>query len=235
MSIVFNPTTVNFDSPNADLKMILSLPDEVRALGYIMNMANLNGKDGIRFRAASGAFSGGLFPSPLVMGISPNIGPLGLPFDSDNLSQETVTCTLPRRTIQAKLVALGLVNKSTPIDVYAYSNNAGRTFHGFGYLNIATSSLAGSVALTQNSPNPFNPSTKIKFATSKAGNVSLRVYNVRGELVKTIVSQRMNQGEHEVSWDGRTTSGQTVASGVYYAKAALEGGASDVIKMVVAK
>ena len=236
MSIVFQPATLNFDSPNSDLKMILSFPPEVQALGYIMNQANLNGKDGTRFRAASSAFSGGLFPSPLVMGISPSVNPAtGLPFDSDNASQETVTCKLPRRTIQAKLIALGLVNKSTPIEVTAYSNLAGRPFRGFGYLNIATSSLAGSVALAQNSPNPFNPSTKIKFAVSKPGKVALRVYNVRGELVKTIVDQNFAQGSHEVSWDGRATSGQTVSSGVYYAKASMAGGESDVIKMVVAK
>jgi flagellar hook assembly protein FlgD len=45
----------------------------------------------------------------------------------------------------------------------------------------------------------------------------------------------MTQGRHEVSWDGRDASGSHVASGVYYAKVASDGGTSDVIKMVMAK
>jgi Tol biopolymer transport system component len=234
MAIVFQPSSIDLDK-NGDLKMTLSFPPEVQALGYIMNPANLNGKDGVRFRAASGAFSGGLFPSPLIMGLSPSIGDnTGLPYESDNPANETVLCKLPRRTIAARIAALGLTGTNVPVDVYAYSNNAGRTFHGFGYIRVS-GGAQGGVVLSQNSPNPFNPSTKIKFGTSKAGTVSLRIYNVRGELVKTIVNERMAQGAHEVTWDGRTTSGQTVASGVYYAKAAVDGGASDVIKMVVAK
>jgi hypothetical protein len=240
MAITFSPSTINFNN-GQDLKMTLSFPDEVRNLGYIMYPFNINGKDGTRFRHSSGAFSGGLFPSPLIMGISPtNVFHADLdaffPYDvgGDDANKETVTCSLPKRTIGDRIAALGLTGTNVPVDVYAYSNNAGRTFHGFGYLHVSGNSQ-GAVVLSQNSPNPFNPSTKIKFATSKAGNVSLRIYNVRGELVKTIVNERMNQGAHEMSWDGRSTSGQTVASGVYYAKAALEGGASDVIKMVVAK
>jgi hypothetical protein len=234
MAITFSPTTVNLDK-DRNVKMTLSFPDEVRNLGYIMNPLNLNGKDGVRFRAFADGLSGGLFPSPLIMGISPNIGDnTGLPYDSDNPSSETVLCTLSMRTIGERITALGLSGSTVPIQVYAYSNNAGRTFRGFGYLHVTGGNAAG-IALAQNSPNPFNPSTKIRFSTGKAGNVSLRVFNVRGELVKTIVNQRFNQGSHEVSWDGRATSGQTVSSGVYYAKASLEGGPSDVIKMVVSK
>ena len=243
MAIAFSPSNVNFNN-NQDLKMTLSFPNEVKALGYIMNpgffAAELQGRDGVRFRAASGAFSGGLFPSPLVLGISPNnvfhedLGS-SFPLDSWNAGNETVTCSLPKRTIGERLTALGQTSGNVPIEVTAYTNNAGRSFRGFGYIHVSGGNNAGAVALAQNSPNPFNPSTKIRFATSKAGNVSLRIFNVRGELVKTIVNERMNQGSHEVSWDGRATSGQTVGSGVYYAKASVEGGASDVIKMVVAK
>jgi hypothetical protein len=239
MAIAFSPSTIN-PKKDRSVQMILSFPDEVRNLGYIMNRGNLNGKDGVRFRAASGAFSGGLFPSPLVMGISPDnvphpeYGSSGEPWTTEDIPHETVTSTLPMRTIGERIAALGLTGSTVAVEVKAYSNNAGRSFRGFGYLHTSGNN-AGAVVMAQNSPNPFNPSTKIRFATSKAGSVSLRVYNVRGELVKTIVNERMSQGSHEVSWDGRATSGQTVASGVYYAKASLEGAPSDVIKMVVAK
>jgi hypothetical protein len=235
MAIAFSPSTIN---PNKDraVNMTLSFPDEVRNLGYIMNPGNINGKDGVRFRAASGAFSGGLFPSPLIMGISPNFNDNnGGPFDAVDVAHETVTCSLPMRTIGERITALGLTGSTVPVEVKAYTNNAGRSFRGFGYIHTTGGNGAGAVVMAQNSPNPFNPSTKIRFATSKAGSVSLRVYNVRGELVKTILNERMSQGSHEVSWDGRAASGQTVASGIYYAKASLEGAPSDVIKMVVAK
>lgn len=239
MAIQFNPRNMNFNgiSDTDTMFMILSFPPEVKAAGYVMNPANINGKDGVRFRAASGAFSGGLFPSPLVAGLSPEVNPdLGIPAFSIDDVNETVTCTLPKRTIANRIIALGQAGREVPLKVTAYSNNAGRSFQGFGYIKVQHNpNGAGAIALMQNAPNPFNPSTKIRFATSKAGNVSLRVFNVRGELVRTIVNERMNQGSHEVTWDGRATSGQTVASGVYYAKAALEGGASDIIKMVVAK
>jgi Tol biopolymer transport system component len=239
MAIQFAPTNVNFNN-GQNLKMTLSFPAEVQALGYIMNpgfvAAELKGRDGVRFRAASGAFSGGLFPSPLVQGISPVVSDaFGLPLDSYDNNKETVTCSVNKRALGQRLTALGLTSGNVPVEVTAYTNNAGRSFRGFGYIHVSGGNGAGAIALAQNSPNPFNPSTKIRFATSKAGNVSLRIFNVRGELVKTIVNERMNQGSHEVSWDGRATSGQTVSSGVYYAKASVEGGASDVIKMVVAK
>ena len=120
---------------------------------------------------------------------------------------------------------------------HAWSSNiVGRTFQGFGILHLSGSSLAASaVRLEQNSPNPFNPVTKIRFAVSKDSKVALRVYNVRGQLVKTLANERMAQGMHEVNWDGRDASGSHVASGVYYARVAADGGATDVIKMVMAK
>ena len=88
--------------------------------------------------------------------------------------------------------------------------------------------------LQQNYPNPFNPVTKINFAVDKPGNVDVRVFNTRGELVKTITNQWYPQGEHFVSWDGKTQSGGHAPSGIYYIRAK-SGGATDVIKAVLAK
>ncbi len=71
--------------------------------------------------------------------------------------------------------------------------------------------------LAQNFPNPFNPSTKIQFSVEKTGNVSLAIYNMRGERVKTLVDNNtMYAGiAHTVEWDGRNEFGNQVASGVY--------------------
>lgn len=71
------------------------------------------------------------------------------------------------------------------------------------------------VELSQNHPNPFNPSTIIEFALPQAGPVLLRVFDVRGSVVRTLVETPHAAGRHRVVWDGRDTSGRRAASGVY--------------------
>jgi len=140
-----------------------------------------------------------------------------------------------QKTINARIVALGLVGKYVPLTYRAYSNRIGRQFIGFGYIKLSKKNLASSsVVLQQNFPNPFNPATKVNFAVDKAGNVDVRVFNTRGELVRTIVNQWYPQGEHTVSWDGKTLSGGHAPSGIYYIRATSAGG-TDVIKAVLAK
>lgn len=72
--------------------------------------------------------------------------------------------------------------------------------------------------LSQNNPNPFNPTTRIDFSLAESGNVSLEVFNVKGQLVKTLVNERLSSGAHNVYWNGVDNSGLPVASGVYFYK-----------------
>ncbi len=67
-------------------------------------------------------------------------------------------------------------------------------------------------------PNPFNPSTTLKFAIADAGNVRLSVYDISGKLVSTLVDGMQTAGDHEVQWNGKNSNGDSVASGVYFAK-----------------
>jgi len=71
--------------------------------------------------------------------------------------------------------------------------------------------------LSQNYPNPFNASTTIRFALPVDGKVSLKIYNVAGQLVKEY-QQQMNAGYRSITWDGTNASGKVVASGVYFYK-----------------
>ncbi len=64
-------------------------------------------------------------------------------------------------------------------------------------------------------PNPFNPTTAIGYTMVAAGVAEIVVYDVRGRLVRTLVSGRVSAGYNEVVWDGRDDSGNRVASGVY--------------------
>ena len=67
-------------------------------------------------------------------------------------------------------------------------------------------------------PNPFNPSTTIELAMPRAGHASLKIFNLRGELVQTLVNGELPAGSHEMRWDGRSNSGARAASGIYFAE-----------------
>ncbi len=71
--------------------------------------------------------------------------------------------------------------------------------------------------LGQNSPNPFNPVTTIEYqiASGSSDRVTLKVFDLRGAVVKTLVDRVESPGMHSVIWNGRDDSGNTVSSGVY--------------------
>jgi hypothetical protein len=73
--------------------------------------------------------------------------------------------------------------------------------------------------LDQNIPNPFNPTTTIKYEVREAGLVSLKIYNVAGQLVKTLVDGQKVAGQvYSATWNGLNDAGQPVSSGVYFYK-----------------
>ena len=74
-----------------------------------------------------------------------------------------------------------------------------------------TSQSPKNFSLNQNYPNPFNPSTTIKFTLPNPEFVELKVYNILGKEVTTLVSNKLNQGNHTYQFDGKN-----LASGVYY-------------------
>jgi hypothetical protein len=76
--------------------------------------------------------------------------------------------------------------------------------------------LALEFDLAQNHPNPFNPVTKVSFSLDRSGPTTLRVFDTRGRLVRTLVSESMAAGAHEVTWRGDDENGRPVASGVYF-------------------
>ncbi|MFC2075694.1 aryl-sulfate sulfotransferase [candidate division KSB1 bacterium] len=85
------------------------------------------------------------------------------------------------------------------------------------------SSIAGETAgrpekltLRQNYPNPFNPETNITFELPDRWEVELRIYNIRGRLVKNLLRRKLEAGNHSVRWDGRDDLGKEVASGIYF-------------------
>ncbi len=72
--------------------------------------------------------------------------------------------------------------------------------------------------LQGNYPNPFNPSTTIRFSVKEAAPVSLEIYNLKGQLVKTLVNGEKSSGNHSVIWNGLDNNNQPASSGVYFYK-----------------
>jgi hypothetical protein len=73
-------------------------------------------------------------------------------------------------------------------------------------------------SLSDNYPNPFNPTTTIGYSIAQPGMVNLTIYDASGRLVKTLVSENMGMGEHEVMWNGTNNAGSEVSAGMYLYK-----------------
>ncbi len=96
-------------------------------------------------------------------------------------------------------------------------------------IGVNTGEVPSSFSLSQNYPNPFNPSTMIKFALPKAGEVTLKVYNSLGKEVETLVSEQMNAGTYEVTFDA-----SRLTSGIYFYRLSANG-FTDTKKMMLVK
>jgi hypothetical protein len=70
--------------------------------------------------------------------------------------------------------------------------------------------------LYQNYPNPFNPTTKIAYEVFAPSLITLRVYGLTGQSIKTLVDEKQNSGAYTVQWDGNDIQGEKVSSGVYF-------------------
>ena len=109
---------------------------------------------------------------------------------------------------------------------------------GEGFRDVtAVDEAAGAptdFVLEQNYPNPFNPSTVLRYALPQAGQVSLRIYDVRGAEVLTLVDGMQSAGRQSAMWHGVDASGRVVPAGLYFAR--LEAaGFSQVRKMILIK
>lgn len=121
------------------------------------------------------------------------------------------------------------------------SNGAedGRWFTKLGWFRVKLATPVGDTPasgtrLAQNVPNPFNPSTTIRFSLSSREHVTVAVFDAHGRLVRTLADETRAAGDHSVQWDGRDAGGKSVASGVYFYRLTA-GGSTESKKMVLLK
>jgi plastocyanin len=83
--------------------------------------------------------------------------------------------------------------------------------------------LAHGLLLGHNRPNPFHHSTRIDYQTGRAGDVSIRIYNTAGQLVRRLGDEHQSAGGHAMVWDGLDGHGVEAASGIYFYQVAVDG------------
>ncbi len=122
-------------------------------------------------------------------------------------------------------------------------NNTDRKVQNAEYIEASTlttsvgepfNDVPTTFAISQNFPNPFNPTTTFDYAVSKQSFVAIKVYNLLGQEVRTLVSQEMSVGVHQTIWDGKDNVGAEVPSGLYLYKM-IAGGFSETKKMMFLK
>jgi hypothetical protein len=141
-------------------------------------------------------------------------------------------------TLSPGLRSNGTLGQPTPIGV---GTTASQTLHAGYWGQVWLRTPVGITRPTiyknelfQNYPNPFNPSTTVEYSVAGASAVEIKIFNVRGQLIKTLVSGDKLPGRHRVTWDGKNDVGIRVASGVYFYRIRI-GRFSHVKKLVLLK
>jgi hypothetical protein len=102
-----------------------------------------------------------------------------------------------------------------PIDRFALAKRVTDWMGGVTKENVTGGTVPGINSVAQNYPNPFNPVTTINYDLKQKGPVTVKVYNVAGELVRTLVDAVLDAGSYSVIWDGTNNGDASVSSGIY--------------------
>ena len=94
-------------------------------------------------------------------------------------------------------------------------SNTGNFKVGDGVTSVEDEEMPLTYDIDQNYPNPFNPTTTINYAIPEANYVSIKIYNMLGQEVKTLVNKDVKAGRHTIEWRGENNYGQKVSSGTY--------------------
>ncbi len=127
-----------------------------------------------------------------------------------------LTIVYPNRHIRATTHGNGIYERSllqNPVGLISGNNEIPKEFK-----------------LSQNYPNPFNPSTNIKFSVPKESNVQLRIYDISGREILTLVNEKLKAGNYSLKWNASSYS-----SGVYFYRITTDAGFSETRKMILVK
>jgi len=169
------------------------------------------------------------------------IGHSGIDFETPILSSEAEGMTLLRKDYseelrlliysptaryiepgRRKILTIPIVEGDGNINIEVHkasiSDNLGNLMDVQVSLEEDNKEVPSGFSLLQNYPNPFNPQTNISFTLPEEGEVNLKIYNLKGQLVKVMVNRRLESGLHTFIWDGKDNSGKDLPSGIYFYK-----------------
>jgi hypothetical protein len=183
--------------------------------------------------------------SPMLSWVIPTPASGGLRYEvqySDNpsfLNAHIVTDIINPQTVISGLSANSRyywrVRSKAADGTYSYFSNTGKFGVGENVLSVKDKEVIPTQFFVgQNYPNPFNPSTIIKYGLPEATNVSIKVYNMLGQEVKTLVNDYKSAGTFSVNWNGDNNSGSKVSSGTYIFRV-ISGSNIKTMKMVLLK
>jgi hypothetical protein len=92
------------------------------------------------------------------------------------------------------------------------------TFNPTIVTDVNEGSVPSSFVLLQNFPNPFNPSTTIRYEIPEPAKVTMKIYNILGQEICTLVDEIRNAGQHVLIWNSKNDAGNIVGSGVYFCR-----------------
>ena len=93
--------------------------------------------------------------------------------------------------------------------------------------NSADDELLNVTSFIGNFPNPFNPTTTFSYNLANDSQVKLAIYNIKGQKIKTLVSENKIAGSHQIVWDGTDNNGKSVSSGIYFSSCGIDDGNND--------
>lgn len=114
-----------------------------------------------------------------------------------------------------------LLAESTTLKARAYKDgwlpsDIAEGFYGIEPSEIDLPAIPDMTKLRSAYPNPFNPQTTISFSTNREGHVTIKVFNIKGNLVRILLDEYLMASHHKIVWDGKNCSGSEVASGIYF-------------------
>jgi len=134
--------------------------------------------------------------------------------DSESLIGETVANTFLDETVMIDEVYYYQISA---VDIHGNESDFSEEISA-NVVSLIDEVLPDVFVLEQNFPNPFNPSTTLRYGIPEETNVSLVIYDIQGNLVKKIASGSKSAGWHSYEWDGSDDSGHLVSTGLYLAR-----------------
>ena len=168
-------------------------------------------------------------------------GAEGFPIGPGNLLHETAIDEDPRTSEYETFLDVAPDESTSWYAITAVDRAGNESEPCYGQVDVFNDVVVDApaatrgVVLEQNVPNPFNPYTTIRYSLDAGTDVALRVFDVKGRMVRELVNGHRVAGRHQVIWDGLDGSGERVSSGTYFYRLSVAGQPEQVRRMTLVK